>query len=465
MISRALVIVAIILLISTASADRVIVVLKDEINSKNISDLKFKVLNYQKNFVDQLRYYEKIGKVKSLKQLWIVNSIVVDATPDVIDFIKNRKEVLEVIPDYEVKLKEDTIWNIEMLKANIVWKYGINGSGINVSIVDTGINSSHPDLRGKIIAWKDLVNHLSYPYDDNGHGTHVAGTVAGNKTGIAPEVRLIGVKVFDSYGYANISTVIEGFQWSAENGADIISFSGGSLPYMLFNNSSIVHGVNEHIFNVYTYVNEPAFKPALILVIVNSSNLSDLDISLIAPNGSSVQWSECSINSELICRYYCKDPIPEGTWKFRVKSVKEVEYDYWIFVVYPSDGTSLIDQTVNNLSRNGIVVVCAAGNEGWLGFRTINAPASAKYAIAVGAVDSSGNLAYFSSKGPTGWGKNETIKPDVVAPGVNIISTWFNGGYAYASGTSMATPHVSGVVALMLQANESLTYLSSHNVG
>jgi len=435
------------ILISTASADKVIVVLKGDLDFGDIHELKYKVLNIQKDLIDEISQYN----VKNFKQLWIVNSIAIDTTPDVIEVIKNRKDVLRIIPDYRVKIN---LWNVEKINANLVWKYGINGSGINVSIVDTGVNSSHPDLLGKIVAWKDLVNGLEYPYDDNGHGTHVAGIVAGDETGVAPGANLICVKVFDSDGSAELSTVIEGFQWSAENGADVISFSGGTLPYTVVGGSSVVYDVKEHTFEVYPYVNEPAFKPASISVVVQPSNI---EVSLVAPNGSLVQWSECVDGSELVCRYYGDEPLTDGSWKLRVESDGEVEYSYQIYVVYPSDGTSLIDEAVNNLAKVGIVVVSAAGNEGELGFRTINSPASAKYAIAVGALDSSDNLAYFSSKGPTGWGENETIKPDVVAPGVSILSTYYKGGYAYGSGTSMATPHVSGIVALMLQANRSLT--------
>ena len=110
---------------------------------------------------------------------------------------------------------------------------------------------------------------------------------------------------------------------------------------------------------------------------------------------------------------------------------------------------------VNNAVSAGVTVVAAAGNSGTSG---LGAPACISSAIAVGAVDSTDKIASFSSQG--GPMKDHGI----VAPGVNIYSTWLNWGYQTLSGTSMATPHVSGTVALMLKANPSLTPTAIRNV-
>ncbi len=126
-------------------------------------------------------------------------------------------------------------------------------------------------------------------------------------------------------------------------------------------------------------------------------------------------------------------------------------------------GRAYQTKSLDNIVNKGVVVVAAAGNEGYLGLRTINSPATAINAIAVGAVDKNMNLTYFSSKGPVGYSENLTIKPDVVAPGLDIYSTWSD-GYTMMSGTSMATPRVSGIVALMLQVNSSLTPKDAKNI-
>ncbi|HLN61002.1 MAG TPA: S8 family serine peptidase [Symbiobacteriaceae bacterium] len=115
--------------------------------------------------------------------------------------------------------------------------FGITGDGdgllaeystddVVIAIVDTGIDAGHRDLAGKVLAWKDLVNDEPEPYDDHGHGTHVAGIAAGAGAanpalrGVAPGAALVGVKVLDKDGGAQISRVIEGIEWVLEHQAE-----------------------------------------------------------------------------------------------------------------------------------------------------------------------------------------------------------------------------------------------------
>lgn len=92
-----------------------------------------------------------------------------------------------------------------------------------MAIVDTGIDVSHKDLKGKVVGWKDFVNEQPHPYDDNGHGTHVAGTAAGagvvnrSMVGVAPGAALVGVKVLDADGAGTYAGVIAGVEWVVEN--------------------------------------------------------------------------------------------------------------------------------------------------------------------------------------------------------------------------------------------------------
>lgn len=124
-----------------------------------------------------------------------------------------------------------------------------------------------------------------------------------------------------------------------------------------------------------------------------------------------------------------------------------------------SDGTDSLSQAVNRAVANGIVCVVAAGNSG-PGQYTIGSPAAAADAITVGAMADCGekgfSLASFSSRGPTADGR---IKPDIASPGVNITAakSGSTDQYVAYSGTSMATPFTAGTVALMLDANPSLT--------
>lgn len=109
---------------------------------------------------------------------------------------------------------------------------------------------------------------------------------------------------------------------------------------------------------------------------------------------------------------------------------------------------------VQALLAAGIVPVFSAGNNGPRP-GTIESPASYPEALAVAATDRYDAIAYFSSRGPSPL--TEEIKPDLAAPGVDVLSSWNDGGYATLNGTSMAAPHVAGLAALMLQSNPTLT--------
>lgn len=128
--------------------------------------------------------------------------------------------------------------------------FGLNGdrdgnstsyskTDVVVAVIDTGIDGSHVDLDGgKVIGWKDLVNSRTSPYDDNGHGTHVSGIIAGtgegnaSYKGVAPGAALVGVKVLDANGSGSMSTVDAGVNWAIQNkstyGIKIINMSLGT---------------------------------------------------------------------------------------------------------------------------------------------------------------------------------------------------------------------------------------------
>ncbi|TNJ67092.1 peptidase S8 [Paenibacillus hemerocallicola] len=261
---------------------------------------------------------------------------------------------------------------------------GIGGRGVTIAIVDTGAYP-HPDLTkpvNRIVAFKDLVGGKKKPYDDNGHGTHVAGDAAGNGfcsrgkyKGPANKARLVVVKAFDKNGQANSSDVVAAVDWILRNrkkyGIRIVNMSFGS----------------------------PGFK---------------------------------SCSDDPVCR------AAERAW------------------------------------RAGLVVVTAAGNSGPEA-GMIESPGISPLLVTVGAVDDrrtvrqqDDRVAVFSGRGPVAGGK---IKPDLTAPGVNIVSLRSPGSstdrgdpsarvgkcYFKMSGTSMATPIVSGGAAQLLQRFPKLT--------
>src|SRR4051812_16898413 len=286
---------------------------------------------------------------------------------------------------------------------------GYKGDGIGIAVIDSGIAAWHDDLtkgsvnksfpygNQRVAKFVDFVGARTLPYDDNGHGTHVAGIIAGNgydsageKAGIAPNASIVSLKVLDGNGQGSISNVIAALSWVAAN--------------------------------YQTY------------------NIRVVNLSVGAP----------------------------------------IRESYW------TDPLTLACKRVEEL---GITVVTAAGNRGkdasgQLMYGGITAPGNAPWVLTVGASSTQGTLtraddvmADYSSAGPTAI--DFGAKPDLVAPGTGTVSllsagslfsttklTSLLGGsgligvskpYLALSGTSMAAPVVSGTVALMLQANPSLT--------
>ena len=126
-------------------------------------------------------------------------------------------------------------WGVDRVEADLVWST-TSGDPVKVAVIDTGIDTSHPDLLANIKGGYSAVAYTTSYADDNGHGTHVAGTIAAaNNTvgvvGVAPMADLYGVKVLDRQGSGYLSDIIEGIQWSTSNGINVINMSLGTSTY------------------------------------------------------------------------------------------------------------------------------------------------------------------------------------------------------------------------------------------
>ncbi|HEX6684386.1 MAG TPA: S8 family serine peptidase, partial [Candidatus Limnocylindrales bacterium] len=124
--------------------------------------------------------------------------------------------------------------SVPQIGAPQAWAAGFDGTGVKVAILDTGIDETHPDLAGKVVAARNFSSDTD-TIDHNGHGTHVASTVAGSGTasggqrkGVAPGAQLINAKVLNAGGSGDYSAIIEGMEWSAEQGARIANMSLGT---------------------------------------------------------------------------------------------------------------------------------------------------------------------------------------------------------------------------------------------
>lgn len=150
---------------------------------------------------------------------------------------KNKKEysLLPYIKEeiYGLSPEDAQIFGWEINKFDIpsLWKSS-TGKGVKIAVIDTGCDLDHSDIKNNIIQGINFVNPGKDPDDDCGHGSHCAGSIAAENNGtgmvgVAPNAKIMPVKVLDSKGQGNLNSIINGIIWSADNGADILSMSLG----------------------------------------------------------------------------------------------------------------------------------------------------------------------------------------------------------------------------------------------
>jgi serine protease AprX len=240
----------------------IIIMLKDQSIQFNTVKGIAQIESKQESLMNFLNVAESNKKVQNVESIKIINAVAARVTPEVIASIAKRPEVLIIEPDEVVsiidgprltikKIKtsssvQSNTWGVDKIRAPAVWQRGVTGKGIAVAVVDSGVDVKHPDLDDlddnpntndpKVVGWIDYVNGINSPYDDYGHGTHVTGIISGTgangiHTGVAPGANLIAAKVFDQSGSGYASNVILAFEWAANNGARVISYSSGGLQH------------------------------------------------------------------------------------------------------------------------------------------------------------------------------------------------------------------------------------------
>jgi len=171
----------------------------------------------------------------------LVPAIAATVPEGAIDGLRRNPNVTHVELDLEVHAVEEVLpWGVDRIDAEVVHSGGNTGADVKVAVIDTGIDKDHPDLESNIkggvnfVAKGPFVNSDAWD-DDNGHGTHVAGTIAAvdNDTGVvgvAPQAWLYGVKVLNKRGSGYVSDIMAGIQWAVDNGMQVINMSlgGGS---------------------------------------------------------------------------------------------------------------------------------------------------------------------------------------------------------------------------------------------
>ncbi len=279
--------------------------------------------------------------------------------------LKCPKDVLIPGATTERVFKTQDIFSVEQVKALAVQQQGIRGAGVRVAVLDTGIDATHMEIAERIVAQTSFVAGMT-PVDGHGHGTHVAGIVAGmgavihqdengaNRIlGTSPQVDLLIAKVCNDQGWCAEGDILAGIEWAVTQNAKVINLSVGGGAFL---------------------------------------SACDGD-----PMAAKANWA----------------------------------------------------------ANQGTLVVAAAGN-GAESAPGVSTPGCASKAVAVGALDRANVRPAWSGNGPA---------LDVMAPGLGILSslpcatsgTCPEAGFGWWSGTSMASPHVAGLAALIRGVNPSLT--------
>ncbi|HII06235.1 MAG TPA: S8 family serine peptidase, partial [Methanotrichaceae archaeon] len=315
----------------------------------------------------------------------LINGVAGSIDPSALQELATDPDVAGVYPDGSVvvaqpiNVTKDNRTFCATSRVNVLplWDRGINGSGVVVAILDSGIDENHPDLAGKVVGEVNFVDTERTTDDLLGHGTAVAGIIAGSGTasggqymGVAPGASLLNVRVIDSEGSGQISDIIAGIDWAIENDADVLSMSLGGL----------------------------------------NLGESNPPISMAADNAMDAGTVAC---------------VAAG-----------------------------------NLDERLLLLMLVASS---VCLGCVESPGDGVKVITVGATDCDDRIAAFSGSGPLRDGR---YKPTLVAPGVNVVTTVppnldiegkLNSYYAGASGTSLSTPVVAGVAALLIQAEPEIT--------
>jgi len=376
--------------------DRIASELSGELSSRNLFSDFFRTITGNAINDPKLEVVEEFSTT--------FNGVVVgDLSREEIEKVEDVRGVKRVTPNNKVYaslqdsvplINADQVWQLDANGDNCIQsgEECLTGKGFSIGIIDTGVDYTHGDLGsctseqflsgdcGKVVGGYDFLNDDNDPMDDNGHGTHVAATAAGDGVlrGVAYEADIYAYKVLSSAGSGSLSGIISAIERSVDLDQDGIPCeenldNGGIRDYLDVISLSLGGRGNP---------DDPASKA------IDSA-------------------SECT------------------------------------------------------------VAVVAAGNSG-PNVKTIGSPGTARKAITVGATDDFDTIASFSSRGLVEWEDEDgnvkyLLKPDVVAPGVDICAAQWNNAFsgsgcldsehAAISGTSMATPHVSGAAALLLQKN------------
>ncbi|GIP21603.1 S8 family serine peptidase [Paenibacillus sp. J22TS3] len=396
--------------------------------------------------------------------------------------------------------------------APVWWDAGYKGKGVKVAVIDTGIDYNHPSIKGAYKGGYDFVDNDKDPFEtkpdptkpprdgkpyETQHGTHVAGTIVGRGNpsdpsgkegwarGVAPEADLYVYRVLGPYGSGTSENVIAAVEEAVADGNDVLNLSLGSD----YNNQ----------YTADTIALDNAVKAGVEVAVANGND-GPGDATVGSPGGSQLAISVGASTPPLDTPIFKSDELSDlyaylTTYSPELTDTKEGWEVVSAGLGKPSDydgidvkgkialvsrgEISFHDKAVNAKAAGaaGLIIYnnvpgeiqATLGNPGEYvptytiiqadGLKLKEKASKSGYRVHIGSVREQDLLADFSSRGPAL--PDYTIKPDITAPGVAITSSvpsW-NGDYskAYESlqGTSMASPHVAGAAALLIERSKS----------
>ncbi len=383
-----------------------------------VNTLKQQAEASQYELISLLKELEANGMVEDIRPLWIVNSVSCYADEALLNELKQRPDVLMAYPCEKLPLLDDEALpaandygreiteNLLQVNVPAVWEQGYTGQDVVVAIIDTGVSLTHADLQGRF--WEggteypnhgyDFAAHDNDPTDQNGHGTHVAGTIcgtgaSGTRTGVAPDATLMALKVFGTDDQTDPAILVEAMQFAVEHGADLLNMSlgwpdpnpAGRLLFRQACENTLAAGV---------------------VAAVCAGNVRHMQ-SLIPTPRNIYSPGDCPPPS------LHEDQMPNAGGVSCVICVGAVDYN------------------------DAITYFSSVGPSTWTDVTPYNDyPYDPQSTTEIGL-----------------------IRPDLCAPGLQIKSLDYTNdhGYCLKDGTSMATPCVAGTIALMLSKNRELT--------
>jgi len=373
---------------------------------------------------------------------------------------------------------------------------GIDGTGIKIAIIDTGVDFNHPDLfgwgpDGKVIGGYNFIQENQLPMDNNGHGTKVAGVIAadGNTLGVAPKAKILAYKVSEDGEGVSSELIMRAIEKAIEDEADIINISLGVNKTNSRIDSAVNHALDNGIFVVTAAGNDgPELKTIgspgrnfgsvtvgatynnMTSSLIATLEIDEKDFTVIPMVGSSKteepiiekiifggfgkisDLKDIDVKDAIVIVERGSDVKGELLF-FSIKEMNVASAGAKALIVYNNESGIFLGELIHEFSEPGYIpqipVVSMDREEG---LEIIELIKNENEGI-MQLFYNPDFVAHFSSRGPV---SPFYMKPDIVAPGAYINSTQNNASYNLTSGTSFAAPHVSGAAALLLQKNPEL---------